>query len=310
MISAVLTNYNHSRFLPRVLDMILNQTVPFDEFIILDDCSTDDSVAIIEAAIRNVPYARLIRNGKNMGIEATLNRGIDEAKGEFIFFVAADDQYSKRIMELAREAITRWPDVGMISGNSKTNNEATGEKRTFILPFPQEMAVYGKADLENIAQGRCLTFFGGANVFRKEALRSVGGYLPELKWHSDWLLYILIPLRYRVAIVPEIMVDIRLSPNQYSFSCFEWAKQAPVIETFIHVLKNKYPNEYPFFRNHGLLPTYDLEALWLLLRKPGLRSYLTPLLIWRLLTYKPARWVARTFIKPQYRDFIRKRLRL
>lgn len=69
-VTAVIPNYNYERFLNERIDSILFQTYPVNELIILDDCSTDKSVELIESRIRNnktdIPI-RLIKNGHNSG---------------------------------------------------------------------------------------------------------------------------------------------------------------------------------------------------------------------------------------------------
>src|SRR5262245_31118099 len=92
-ISVVLPNYNHARFLPRSLTCLLRQTRPADEVIVIDDGSTDDSLAVIGEFARREPRVRVLRNEKNSGVVATLNRGLAEARGELVFLASSDDLY-------------------------------------------------------------------------------------------------------------------------------------------------------------------------------------------------------------------------
>src|SRR6266446_9379766 len=92
-VTVVLTNYNHSRFLRESLGSLFNQTRPADEYIIIDDASTDDSVALILDLISRIPEAKLVQNPKNIGCVAGMNKGLSMAKGDIVFFAAADDVY-------------------------------------------------------------------------------------------------------------------------------------------------------------------------------------------------------------------------
>lgn len=307
--SSVLLNYNHGAYIARALDGIVNQTVPFDEIIVMDDGSTDDSAAVIEERIRNVPQARLIRNPKNMGVVAAANAGLQAATGDFIFFMSADDDYSPRIVEWCRQALRTYPDVAMVSGHARICNADTGKDRAFALPFPQAEGRYTSRDIEAVARTRNFTFYGGANLIRRDVMIKAGGHLPALQWHADWFLYLVVACRHPFAAVPEEFIRFRQSGAQYSHACHDWSKQERVIAALIATLKNDFPEEYGFFRRCGLLPTYDLQALFLLAWNAALRDYLTPLLAWRLLTYKPLRLVGR-LLSDSWRGQARKWLRV
>lgn len=74
-LSVVVPNYNHAQYLPEALNAILNQSCRPMEVIVIDDCSTDNSVEVIEAFIRMDPIIRLYRNERNRGVNFSMNRG-------------------------------------------------------------------------------------------------------------------------------------------------------------------------------------------------------------------------------------------
>jgi len=95
LVSLVITNYNYSDYIEDCLIGILKQTYRPIECIIIDDCSTDNSVSVIEEFIKNhknsdISY-KLIRQETNQGQLAGFITGIKEAKGVFLGFVDADD---------------------------------------------------------------------------------------------------------------------------------------------------------------------------------------------------------------------------
>src|SRR5260370_22041932 len=71
-VSVLLPNYNHAAFLPRALQALANQTLQAAEIIIVDDASSDESVAIIESYATSLPNLRLIRNSQNLGVNRSL----------------------------------------------------------------------------------------------------------------------------------------------------------------------------------------------------------------------------------------------
>ncbi len=70
----VFRTYNHARYLPQVLESVLTQSVRPLEVLVLDDASTDDSVQVIQQYAARDPLVRLVRNERNLGVVATLNR--------------------------------------------------------------------------------------------------------------------------------------------------------------------------------------------------------------------------------------------
>lgn len=291
-ISCVLLNYNHAAYLPRALDGAINQTVPFDEIIVIDDGSTDGSVAVIERRIQHVSNARLVRNPGNLGVIPTINIGVKEAAGDFVFFMSADDEYSPQLVEWCRNLLQQHPDLAIVCGNALIRRADTGKETHGVLPFPQNFAAYPGKHLAKIGARRALTFLGGPGFIRREAIIQAGGYKPELRWHTDWFLCLIVCLRHGFGYIPKPLVTFRIADSQYSHGRHDWRQQKPVIEAFMKLLQNEYAGEYEFFRRHAVLPAYDPQTLILLLRDSDFRHYLTPLLIWRLMTYKPLRAAA------------------
>ena len=88
-ISVVMPVYNGEKYLSEAIDSILNQTFTDFEFIIINDCSTDGTEGIIKSY--NDSRIVYIKNGKNMGVANSLNKGLDMATGEYIARMDADD---------------------------------------------------------------------------------------------------------------------------------------------------------------------------------------------------------------------------
>ncbi len=90
LISVIMSTYNTSEeYLREAIDSVLNQTYSNFEFIIVDDCSTDNSIEIIESF--DDPRIILVKNETNMGITKSLNKALHIAKGEYIARMDADD---------------------------------------------------------------------------------------------------------------------------------------------------------------------------------------------------------------------------
>lgn len=91
LISVIIPVYNSARWLPRCLDSVCGQTLENIEIICVDDGSSDDSPAILEAYARRDPRIRLHRLGTNRGVSTARNTGMAAARGEWLSFVDSDD---------------------------------------------------------------------------------------------------------------------------------------------------------------------------------------------------------------------------
>jgi len=125
LISVVMSNYNtEDAYLRTAIESVLNQTYENFEFIIVDDCSTNNSLEII----KSYKDERIIvlENEKNIGITKSLNRGLKIAKGEFVARMDADDiclpeRFEKKVEFLSRnpEYIACGTAIEIVGGNKE-----------------------------------------------------------------------------------------------------------------------------------------------------------------------------------------------
>src|SRR3954470_8154701 len=92
MISVIVPNYNHSRYLKKRIESILNQTFQNFEIILLDDCSTDKSREIIEQYRNHPKVSHIIINERNSGSTfRQWDKGLQYAKCDWIWIAESDD---------------------------------------------------------------------------------------------------------------------------------------------------------------------------------------------------------------------------
>jgi teichuronic acid biosynthesis glycosyltransferase TuaG len=91
LVSIIVPVYNAEKFLADTIATVKNQTYNNWELIMVDDCSTDDSVKIITKYIKTDERIKLYKNSINSHAALTRNKGIDESKGRYIAFLDADD---------------------------------------------------------------------------------------------------------------------------------------------------------------------------------------------------------------------------
>ncbi|MBC6431473.1 glycosyltransferase family 2 protein, partial [Nostoc sp. HG1] len=111
--SCLINNYNYAEFVSDAINSALNQTVKFDEIIIIDDASTDNSVEFI-AKFAQVDNVKCIFKEKNQGQLSSFNEGFLAATGEIIFFLDADDIYEPQYLENALNFYSRRTECDFI----------------------------------------------------------------------------------------------------------------------------------------------------------------------------------------------------
>ena len=139
MISVVIPLYNKEKQIAKTLQTVLNQTYQDFEIVIVNDGSTDGSVDEVKKFLN--PRIRLI-NQKNGGVSAARNRGIEEAKGEYIAFLDADDVWDIEHLEVLYQLILAYPKNGAYATAYRNNIE--GATHNIILkkiPFKEETGV-------------------------------------------------------------------------------------------------------------------------------------------------------------------------
>lgn len=130
MISVVIPLYNKAHTIVNTLTTVMNQTYKDFEVVIVNDGSTDNGVDVIKS---NFKDSRIrIVNQENAGVSAARNRGIEKAKGDWIAFLDADDEWLPNYLSYISEAIYKSPDCSMFITARYSQNYVTRKKSTNI----------------------------------------------------------------------------------------------------------------------------------------------------------------------------------
>ena len=95
LVSIITASYNTENFIKETIESVLSQTYQNWELIIIDDCSTDNSIAIIQNYLKIDSRIKLIKLEENSGAAITRNKGIQMASGTYIAFLDSDDLWMK-----------------------------------------------------------------------------------------------------------------------------------------------------------------------------------------------------------------------
>ncbi|MDW5287878.1 glycosyltransferase [Formosa sp. PL04] len=209
-VSVILPNYNYEQFLPQRIESILNQTYTNFELLILDDCSTDNSKAVIDhfKDKRISVYYNEINTGSPF---PQWDKGIQLSKGKYIWIAEADDYCSETMLEkLLEKAEASKSDVCF--AESKIVNAHGEEKGLWCnLNIKGPNKSIFSTDFEMNGQDfieKNLIFENGipnasAVLFTKELYKEIGGVDKNIPNCADWLLWIKMLSKGRVAFVSE-----------------------------------------------------------------------------------------------------------
>lgn len=126
MISVAMAVYNGEKYLETQMDSILQQTMPADEIIIVDDCSTDGSVEIIQRYQKQHPQIRLFQNGSNLGYKRNFRKAIELCQGSLVFLCDQDDFWHKDKISVMVDIMESNPDIHVLASSFEFMN-ANGE---------------------------------------------------------------------------------------------------------------------------------------------------------------------------------------
>ncbi|HLQ99080.1 MAG TPA: glycosyltransferase family A protein [Sphingobacterium sp.] len=158
-VSVVIATYNRSGMLKTALDSLLAQSIKDWEAWVIDDGSTDDTEEIIQVYLDENPSFNYLKQ-TNQGVAAAKNKGVQQARGEYITFLDSDDQYKVNHLESRMKIIERYPEVDLLHGGV----EIIGEEYV-----PDKYNDGRKIHLSECAIGA--TFF-----IRKKVFNLLGGF--------------------------------------------------------------------------------------------------------------------------------------
>lgn len=110
--SVIITVYNLEKYVAEAIDSVLQQTRKADEVLVVDDCSTDGTAAVVQRYGQQLQYLRMSQNSG--GLSATFY-GLRHAKGDVLFFLDGDDYWMKEKIESIMPLFENNPEMGIVS---------------------------------------------------------------------------------------------------------------------------------------------------------------------------------------------------
>lgn len=189
-VSVVIPTYNRADVIPRAVESVLDQTFEDLELLVVDDGSTDDTVAMLESI--DDPRLRVITHETNRGANVARNTGIEHAEGEFVAFLDSDDEWDRRKLQfqLARYE-TAAPGCVAVYCDFERQSEGFGGRvlssvATGLAAFDEARPQEGGDELTSEILADYLHSGAGSTLLvETDVARKIGGFDEELDRFQD-----------------------------------------------------------------------------------------------------------------------------
>src|SRR3989344_7470139 len=203
-VSIIMSVYNGEEFLRDSILSILDQSYKDFEFIIVNDASTDNSLKIMEDFQKNDSRIKIIDNKFNLGLTKSLNKGISEAKGEYLARLDSGDLSLPKRLEKQVDFLDQNRDVGLIGSLMYIIDTKGAIIKEVKYPTDDKKI---KKDLIKYNP-----FAHSSIMFRKEIASKVDFYDENYRYTQDYNFYFKIFPRTQFANLPVFLVKYRHMP--------------------------------------------------------------------------------------------------
>ncbi len=233
LVSIILPTYNGEKYIKRAIESVLSQTFSNWELLVIDDGSIDNTKSIVR--VYNDKRIIYLKNEVNLGIQKTLNKGIREAKGEYIARIDDDDIWcDKDKLQKQVEFLEMNTDHILVGTGVIVVDEKNKELLRYVVP---------QSDTEirsKILGKNC--FVHSSVLFSKDAALKFGGYdesqnTRHLEDYDLWLKLGTIGMFHNLPIYA-----VRFTQREGSLSSLNKKEQFKKNLQLVHKFKNKYPN--------------------------------------------------------------------
>ena len=211
LISVVVPLYNRADLIVDTLDSVLQQSYRPLEIVVVDDGSKDNSQARVQdwaGLLQDNEVQVKLVSQENAGANAARNRGVEESQGKYIAFLDSDDCWLPDKLSKQLAAFAANEDVGGVYCGLRNVDLETGEKEP-LMPrtYPQGNIIREMLIHDVTAPTSCW-------MVRKSAILSVGLFDVTLPARQDWDMWIRLSAHYRIACVPDVLVEMGNHPGE------------------------------------------------------------------------------------------------
>ena len=214
-VSVIVPNYNHARYLKARIDSILNQTFQDFELILLDDCSTDNSVELLQSYAGHPHVSHIVLNDRNTGSPfLQWQKGIGLAQGEYVWIAESDDTAQPEFLSTTVAVLDQHPQAALCYTGSRLIDEDGHDLHRDInqwgnrkLNLPEKHSVIdGRRFAARNLYWRNYIANASAVLSRADHLRRIDLHdCIRMRYSGDWLFWFHMALTGDVA---EVYADL------------------------------------------------------------------------------------------------------
>ena len=210
MISVVIPLYNKEKSISSTLRTVLNQTFSDYEIVIVNDGSTDGSVEEIEKVQDD--RIRLVHQ-PNAGVSAARNRGIEEAKGDLIAFLDADDEWKPEYLATQYHLFQKYPECSVFACNYEFRDVSGKVTPTLIhkLPFVGEDGIL--SNYFEVASCSHPPICSISVMVKKQVMQAIGDFPIGITHGEDLLTWARLAVRNKIAYTRQVLATYCLKAD-------------------------------------------------------------------------------------------------
>ena len=196
--SVVIPLYNKAPYVAKAIQSVLAQSFTDYELLIVDDGSKDDSAEIAAKVIEGRSNCYLIKQ-ENAGVSMARNNGVAASHGEYLCFLDADDWWCPIFLEEMAKFVEEFPDAGIYGSNYTIVNEAKHKTRVAEIGVDNGFEKGYINYCQVYAKTMYMPLWTGAVCIPRKVFEEMQGFPKGIKLGEDFLLWIRIALKYKVA---------------------------------------------------------------------------------------------------------------
>ena len=217
-ITVLMSVYNGQQYLHEAIDSILSQTFSNFIFLIIDDCSTDNTSDILQQYASSDPRIKIIRNETNIGLTASLNKGIKLINTPYTARMDADDISLPQRLELQLAYMESHPEVAVLGTAVEIFDDLNEENWRLYSPTTDPDELY------RLIMTVGTTIVHSSTIIRTETLLAKHGYRTIFNCTQDYDLWLRLGEDYKIDCLPQTLLKFGKSP--YSISTTKCTEQA------------------------------------------------------------------------------------